>query len=51
MDKAAANGHLGVLGMRERVRARGGRFKLTSRAGAGTTVEVDLDAPAASASG
>ena len=51
LDEAAAHGHLGVLGMRERVRARGGRFKLTSTAGAGTTVEVDLDAPAASASG
>jgi signal transduction histidine kinase len=51
LDDAAANGHLGVLGMRERVRARGGRFKLTSRPGAGTTVEVELDVPSASASG
>jgi signal transduction histidine kinase len=51
LDQAAANGHLGVLGMRERIRARGGRFKLTSAPGAGTTVEVDLDAPPAGASG
>ena len=47
LDEAAANGHLGVLGMRERIRARGGRFKLTSAPGAGTTVEVELDAPPA----
>ena len=51
LDEAAANGHLGVLGMRERVRARGGRFKLTSAPGAGTTVEVELDAPPAVTSG
>jgi signal transduction histidine kinase len=51
LDAAAANGHLGVLGMRERVRARGGRFKLTSAPGAGTTVEVELDAPPGGASG
>ena len=51
LDEAAANGHLGVLGMRERVRARGGRFELTSAPGAGTTVEVDLDAPPPGASG
>ncbi|HVV50456.1 MAG TPA: hypothetical protein VHO06_12400 [Polyangia bacterium] len=51
LDAAAARGHLGVVGMRERVRARGGRFRLTSAPGAGTAVEVDLDAPAAAASG
>jgi signal transduction histidine kinase len=51
LDQAAANGHLGVLGMRERIRARGGRFKLTSAPGAGTTVEVDLEVPSAGASG
>jgi signal transduction histidine kinase len=51
LDEAAANGHLGVLGMRERIRARGGRFKLTSAPGAGTTVEVALDAPPVGASG
>jgi signal transduction histidine kinase len=36
----ASEGHLGVLGMRERVRARGGTFDLISRPGAGTTVEA-----------
>jgi signal transduction histidine kinase len=50
LDEAAANGHLGVVGMRERVRARGGRFELTSNPGAGTTVDVELDLPSASAS-
>lgn len=46
LEEAAANGHLGVLGMRERIRARGGRFKLTSAPGGGTTVEVELEAAA-----
>jgi signal transduction histidine kinase len=31
--------------MRERIRARGGQFKLTSAPGQGTTVEVELDVP------
>ncbi|HEY4395119.1 MAG TPA: sensor histidine kinase [Polyangia bacterium] len=35
-------GHLGIVGMRERVRARAGLFQLTSRPGAGTDVEIDL---------
>jgi signal transduction histidine kinase len=51
LDEAAANGHLGVLGMRERIRARGGRFTLTSAPGQGTTVEVELDAAPVGASG
>jgi signal transduction histidine kinase len=52
LDAAAARGHLGVLGMRERIRARGGQFKLTSRPGAGTTIEVELATPpVAAASG
>jgi signal transduction histidine kinase len=42
LDAAAAEGHLGVVGMRERVRARGGTFHVTSRPGIGTTVTVDL---------
>jgi signal transduction histidine kinase len=42
LDAAAADGHLGVIGMRERVRARGGSFRVASRPGAGTTVTVDL---------
>jgi signal transduction histidine kinase len=53
LDVAAAAGHLGVLGMRERARAHGGTFELASRPGAGTIVTVDLpfeasDAPAPS---
>jgi signal transduction histidine kinase len=35
-------GHLGIVGMRERVRSRAGSFRLTSRPGAGTSVEVEL---------
>ena len=35
-------GHLGVVGMRERVRARGGTFQVTSTPGMGTTVTVDF---------
>ena len=50
LDAAAARGHLGVLGMRERIRARGGQFRLTSRPGAGTSIEVELSAPPAAAS-
>ena len=35
-------GHLGIVGMRERVRSCAGAFHLTSHPGAGTTVEIDL---------
>jgi signal transduction histidine kinase len=42
LDAAAAEGHLGVVGMRERVRASGGTFQLTSGPAMGTTVLVDL---------
>jgi signal transduction histidine kinase len=45
LDDAAARGHLGVVGMRERVRARGGRFRLVSAPGTGATVEAELPAP------
>jgi signal transduction histidine kinase len=40
LQEKASAGHLGVLGMRERVRARGGTFDLVSRPGAGTAVEA-----------
>jgi signal transduction histidine kinase len=40
LPERASEGHLGVLGMRERVRARGGTFDLISRPNAGTTVEA-----------
>jgi signal transduction histidine kinase len=42
LDGAAAAGHLGVVGMRERARAHGGGFRLRSTPGAGTTIEVEL---------
>ncbi|HTA21008.1 MAG TPA: sensor histidine kinase [Polyangia bacterium] len=42
LEGAAAAGHLGVVGMRERVRAHGGGFRLHSRPGDGTTIEVEL---------
>jgi signal transduction histidine kinase len=42
LEGAAAEGHLGVIGMRERVRAYGGTFHVVSHAGMGTTVTVDL---------
>jgi signal transduction histidine kinase len=41
---AAARGHLGVVGMRERVRVCGGTFRLASSPAAGTTVEAVLPA-------
>ncbi len=46
LDEAAAHGHIGVLGMRERIRARGGQFTLTSTPGQGTAIQVELDVPA-----
>jgi signal transduction histidine kinase len=42
LDTAAAEGHLGVIGMRERVRARGGTFHVISRPGGGTKVTIDM---------
>ena len=45
LDAAAARGHLGVVGMQERVRARGGEFRLTASPGDGTTVEVEMAVP------
>ena len=45
LNEAAARGHLGVLGMRERIWARGGQFRLTSAPGAGTSIQVELDVP------
>ena len=43
LNDAATRGHLGVAGMRERIRARGGQFRLLSAPGQGTTVEVDVE--------
>jgi signal transduction histidine kinase len=45
LDEAAAQGHIGVLGMRERIRARGGQFTLTSAPGQGTAIQVELEVP------
>jgi signal transduction histidine kinase len=42
LEAAAAGGHLGIVGMRERARAGGGTFKVESRPGSGTTVEIEL---------
>jgi signal transduction histidine kinase len=42
LEGAAAAGHLGVVGMRERVRVHGGGFRVRSRPGGGTTIEVEL---------
>jgi signal transduction histidine kinase len=39
---AALEGHLGVIGMRERVRSLGGTFRIESQPGQGTTIEADL---------
>ena len=38
-------GGFGVLGMRERIEARGGRFSLTERASGGVVVEASLPVP------
>jgi signal transduction histidine kinase len=46
----AAEGHFGLLGMRERA-ARLGRFRLTSAPGQGTTVEVTVPLPGAGIAG
>jgi signal transduction histidine kinase len=39
---AAAQGHMGIVGMRERARALGGDFAIESEPGAGTAVRVTL---------
>jgi signal transduction histidine kinase len=41
----AEDGGLGLLGMRERVGLMGGRFIVESRAGAGTTIAVEVPLP------
>jgi two-component system sensor histidine kinase DegS len=45
LDRAATSGHLGVVGMRERVRGHAGTFVLDARPGAGTTVSIELPVP------
>jgi signal transduction histidine kinase len=46
----ARAGHLGIVGMRERARALGGDFALSSPAAGGTRIEVSLPAQLGSAS-
>ena len=47
MDKRAVgreqSGHWGLLGMRERAESIGGRFRMWSRPGAGTEVEISVE--------
>jgi signal transduction histidine kinase len=38
----ASAGHLGIVGMQERVQARGGSFRISSKPGAGTRVDVEM---------
>ncbi len=40
--KATAGGHFGLLGMRERARLLGGQFRLVTKPGAGTRIEVEI---------
>jgi signal transduction histidine kinase len=42
LDRADGNGHLGVVGMRERAQSLGGTFNLSSRRGSGTSVSATL---------
>ena len=42
LARAAHDGHVGVVGMRERVRALGGTFRIHSEPGKGTSIEVEL---------
>jgi signal transduction histidine kinase/ligand-binding sensor domain-containing protein len=42
IDAAAAGEHLGIAGMRERAQRGGGTLEITSEAGRGTTVVVEL---------
>jgi signal transduction histidine kinase len=46
-DHDDANGHLGLLGMRERVESQGGRFQIESIPGHGTRVRAWLALPSA----
>ena len=44
-DAPPERGHMGLVSMRERAEAAGGRFALTSRPGAGTTVDFWMPEP------
>ena len=40
--RAAIEGHIGIIGMRERVRTLGGTFQIFSKPGEGTRIEVEI---------
>jgi signal transduction histidine kinase len=42
LRRAAARGHLGIVGMRERITALGGRLEVRSSEGAGVRLEIEL---------
>jgi signal transduction histidine kinase len=42
LDRAATGRHLGLLGMRERVEALAGSFKIETEPGKGTSVQADI---------
>ena len=44
LTEAAATGHLGIAGMRERISALGGRVEVRSAPGAGVRIEIDVPA-------
>lgn len=50
-DRARGGGHLGLLGMAERVHGCGGRFAIHARPGAGSRVEAWIPYAAATAAG
>jgi len=49
MDRLASEGHLGLLGMRERATALGGSLRLQSRPATGTVLNLRIPAPVAEA--
>jgi signal transduction histidine kinase len=49
-DRRRSATSFGLLGMRERVRAAGGRLLIRSEPGQGTTIEVELPLPPCPAS-
>jgi signal transduction histidine kinase len=46
LARAADEGHIGVVGMRERIRAVDGTFRIHSEPDRGTTIEVEIPLPA-----
>lgn len=49
MNKLASEGHLGLLGIRERVTSLGGSLRMQSRSGSGTLLKLVIPIPAAGA--